>query len=268
MNFLKRWLKRMVMVLIDLGVLWFISTQIFTRLDQRLPLFLALFLTYLISAFVVLPKVVNLSLLILRKGRIPRFTVAGDGLFVDPVNIILVGTKDQLKKAFKKIDWYGVDRLTFKSGLKIMFSYSLNKTYLKAPISNLYLFGRKQDICFQQQIGKCPRKRHHIRFWAANTDKIIDPMDIKYWRKKQKINKDEALTWIGSGSEDIGLTFKKLTYQPTHKVDPNVDKERNYILSSLRKNECIGKIKYYKAGAFNVGKYTSDGKIAVANLKI
>ena len=268
MNFLVRFIQRIIIVFVGSVSIWIISTLIFKPLDQRFPFFLALFLTYIISAFIILPKVVSLSLLILRKGRIPRFTMAGDGFYIDPVNIILTGTKEQLEKAFKKTGWYGVDKLRLKSGIKIMFSYTFNKSYLRAPVSNLYLFGRKQDICFQQQIGKCPRKRHHIRFWAANTNEIIDPMDINYWRKKQKINKNEAFTWIGSGSEDVGLTFTKLTYQPTHKVDPNVDKERNYILSSLKKSNCVGKVKYYKPGAFKVGKYISDGKIAVAKLKI
>ena len=267
MNFLTRFLKRIITVAFGIGLVWFVSALIFKPLDQRLPFFLALFLTYLVSAFVVLPKIISLGLLIFRKGRIPRFTVAGDGLYVDPVNIILIGTKDQLKKAFKEIGWCGADKLTLKSCLKIIFSYTFRKSYFRAPISNLYLFGRKQDIYFQEQIGKCPRTRHHIRFWAANTDEIIDPMDIKYWRKKQKINQNEAFTWIGSGSEDVGLAIKKLTYQPTHRVGPNVDKERNYILFLLKKNKCISKIKFYKSGAFKVGKYVSDGKIAVATLK-
>lgn len=267
MQSLIRWLQRLIIVAVAFGVLWFISTQVFSRLDQRLPLFLSLFLTYLISAYIILPKVVNLTLLILRKGRIPRFTVAGDGFYVDPVNIIFIGSRNQLEKAFKKINWNGADRLTFKSGLKIMIVYIFNKTYKRAPISNLYLFGRKQDIYFQQQIGKSPRRRHHIRFWATNTDKIIDPMDTNYWRKKQKIDHTKAFTWIGAGSEDVGLTLMRLTYQPTHRVNPNVDKERNYILSLLKKHRCIGKIRYYKPGAFKVGKYVSDGRIAVAKLK-
>jgi len=268
MQSLIRWVQRLLMITIALGVFWFISTQVFSRLDKRLPFFLSLFLTYLTSAYVILPRVVNLTLLILKKGRIPRFTVAGDGLFVDPVNIILVGTKDQLEEAFKKIGWYKADKINIKNVIKMSLAFSLNKSYKRAPFSNLYLFGRKQDVGFQQQIGKSPRKRHHVRFWAANTDKIIDPMDIEYWRKKQKIDQYKAFTWIGSGSEDVGLSLMRLTYKLTHKVDPNVDKERNYILLSLKEAKCIGKLRYYKPGALKVGKYTSDGKIAVANLKI
>ncbi|MDD2483049.1 MAG: LssY C-terminal domain-containing protein [Candidatus Shapirobacteria bacterium] len=267
MKFLIRWLQRLVIGMMALIVIWFISTQIYERLEDRLSMFLALVITYLISAYIVLPVATHLTLMITRKGKIPRFTRAADGLYVDPVNIIFDGTRDELENVFKNIGWYKADKLTIKSGIKMFFSVLLNKAYLKAPFGLLFLFGRKQDIGFQKAIGNSPKRRHHIRFWATNTDKIINPLDIKYWTKKQKINRDKAFTWIGAGSEDMGIGFKKISYQITHRVDPEVDEERDYILSELKKANCIGRIKYYKAGAFKVGKYVSDGKIAVVKLK-
>lgn len=267
MKFLIRLLQRIVMVMVAILIIWFIVVQIFQRLDQRLPLFFALMITYLISAYVILPKVIQITLLISRKGRIPRFTRAKDGLPVDPVNIILVGTKKQLKNVFKKIKWSDVDRVTIKSCFKMIRTFIFKKPYAQAPFSSLFLFGRKQDVGFQQSIDNSPRKRHHIRFWGTNTDKIIDPLDIKYWTKKQKIDYSKVFTWIGAASEDLGFGLTKLTYQVTHRVDHNVDKERNYILSALKKANCIEKIKYYNPGTFKVGKYTSDGRIAVAKLK-
>lgn len=267
MKFLIRWLQRLIIAIVSVGVIWFIVTQIFERLDQRLPLFLALFLTYYISAYIFLPRVISLTLLILKKGRISRFTRASDGFLVDPVNIILMGSKDELQEAFKKIGWYKADRVTIRSSFKMILAFIFNKPYNKAPFSRLFLFGRKQDIGFQQTIDNSPRKRHHTRFWATNSEKTIDPLDVKYWTKKQKIDRSKAMVWVGAGSEDIGFSFTKLTYQLSHKVDPDVDKERNYILKLLKTGNCIGKVKYYKAGTFKVGKYVSDGKIAVAKLK-
>ncbi len=267
MNFLIRLLQRTVIVVVSLAVIWFIVTQVFDRLDQRVPFFVALIITYFISAYIILPQVINVTLLITRKGRIPRFTRASDGLTVDPVNIILLGSKDELQNVFKKIGWCGADRLTIKSGLKMIKTYVLKKPYPRAPFSIFFLFGRKQDIGFQKSIENSPRKRHHVRFWATNTDKVIDPLDIRYWTKKQKLDYRKDFAWIGAGSEDVGLGFTKLTYKISHKVDHNVDNERKYILDSLKKANCIGKINYYKPGAFKVGKYTSDGRIAVARLR-
>lgn len=267
MKFITRWLKRGVIGSVGAMMVWLIVFEIFDRLEDRLHWLIALLITYYLSAYIILPRVIRITSLIIRKGRIPRFTEALDGTEVDPVNIILFGSKENLTNAFEKIGWQKADKLTIKSSIKMINKFLVNKPYPKAPFSSLYLFGRKQDIGFQQPIGDSPRKRHHIRFWATNTQNINNPLDIKFWKKKQKIKHNEALAWIGSGSEDIGFAFTKLTYQLSHKVNPNVDLERKYILTKLKEAKCIRKINYYKPGVFKVGKYISDGRIAVAELK-
>lgn len=267
MEELKRWGKRLFGLGMGVLVIWLIVWPIFNRLDQTLPLFLALLLTYYLSAYVILPRIIRIILLIIRKGRIPRFTTASDGFYVDPVNIILIGTKENLEKAFEKIGWIKAEKLSLRTSEKMVRKFLENKPYPNAPFSNLYLFGKKQNIGFQQSIGNSPRKRHHIRFWAINTDKEIDPMDLKFWTKKQRIKPDKTFTWVGAGSEDVGFAFSRLTYQLSHRVDPEVDKERKYILNLLKESKLIGKVTYYKSGKFKVGKYTSDGRIAVAKLK-
>jgi hypothetical protein len=267
MEKLKRWGKRLFGLLIGLLIIYLIVWPIFTELDQTLPLFLALLLTYYLSAYIVLPRIIRIFLLIIKKGRISRFTKASDGFYVDPVNIILTGTKEQLEKAFEKIDWQKADKLNIRSTQKMLRKFLVNKPYPKAPFSSLYLFGRKQNIGFQQSIDNSPRKRHHVRFWAINTDKEINPFDAEFWIKKQENRKDKNLTWVGAASEDIGFAFARLTYQLSHRVNPEVDKERKYILDLLKKSNAIGKITYYKPGKFKVGKYISDGRIAVMRLK-
>lgn len=267
MELVKRWGKRLSGVVMGVLIIRLIVWPIFNRLDQTLPLFLALLLTYYLSAYIILPRFFKIVFLIIKKGRIPRFTTAIDGLYVDPVNIILIGSKEQLEQAFKKIGWEKADRLNLRSAEKMMRKFLSNKSYPAAPFSSLYLFGRRQNLGFQESIGNSPRKRHHVRFWAINTDKEIDPFDLKFWTKKQKIKKNKELMWVGAASEDIGFAFKAITYQVSHKVDPDVDKERKYILDSLKKSKSIGKVAYYKPGKFKIGKYISDGKIAVTKLK-
>lgn len=260
-----RFLEGSFWFLIKIAFIWFAVTQIFERLDDRLPFFFAIIITYFVSAYVILPQGIRLTLLILRKGRIPRFTRGRDGFYVDPVNIILLGTKNQLEDVFKKIGWYQTDPITIKSCLKMIKTFVLNKPYPKAPFRSLFLFDREQDLAFQEPIGNSPRKRHHVRFWGTNADQLIDPLDIKFWTKKQKIKASKTLMWVGAGSEDIGfgLTF---SYQVSHKVNHRVDEERDYILYLLKKAKCIKRINYYNPGKFKVGKYTSDGRIAVAKL--
>lgn len=267
MKFISRLIQRIITVIIGFVAIWLIVTQIFDRLDQRLPLFIALMVTYLLSAYVVLPRIVRLASLILKKGHIPRFTRSSDGLYIDPVNLILLGTQADLESAFRQIGWEKADLLTLKSAWKMVTAFIQNKAYPTAPFGSLFLFSRRQDLGFQQAVNNSPRRRHHVRFWATNTNEVIDPLNVKFWLQKQEIDYKKIFTWVGAGSEDIGFGFARLTYQLSHKIDHNIDKERQYILTALKKANCIGEVSCYQSGTFKVGKYISDGQIAIAKLR-
>ncbi|MBI2037566.1 MAG: LssY C-terminal domain-containing protein [Candidatus Magasanikbacteria bacterium] len=267
MNFVKRTTERVVIAVFTFIVWWFVVTQIFDRLEQRMPVFLAGVLTYLLAAYILLPRVIQFCLMILRRGRVPRFARAADGLPADPVNIILIGSQEMLRNIFTIAGWHEAEPITWRSVIKMMHAIIRNKSYANAPFSSLYLFGRKQDHGFQQPIGKSPRHRHHVRFWAANLDPEADMTNFKYWMQKHSINPKEASMWVGSGTKDIGLALKRFTYQITHKVDKNVDEERDYVISSLRETGLLAKEYYSNAEQFIIGKYKSDGRILTAYIK-
>ncbi len=267
MELMERLGKGLVKFLLQLGILWLIVSQIFVRLEERLPFFVAAGLTYFISAYMILPWLVQFFLLITRRGQIPRFTKSNDGLTVDPVNLVLLGTECQLKSVFKKIGWSKADEITLKTTIKMIDRFIRNKPYKTAPFSPLFLFGRKQDIGFQKDIGDSPRKRHHIRFWGTDKNKVVDPFEVNYWTKKQEFDCNKSMVWIGAGSMDVGFGLTRLTYKISHRVDYDVDRERDFIIRELKRGGYINKVNYYEVGMFRVGKYTSDGKIAVAKLK-
>jgi hypothetical protein len=266
MNLLARWTQRIIVAIVALLAIWLIVTQIFEPLNERLPLYVALVLTYIVSAYIILPRIVQVTFAIVRRGRIPRATRAGDGLPADPVNLLLVGSEHDLLSAFSKAGWCEADQLTIQSAGKIFFAAVFNKPYHCAPFRPLYLFARRQDHGFQQPIGKSPRKRHHIRFWAANLDPDADPADFKYWNTKHKIDPSKPLIWVGAATEDIGIGFTALTYQITHRTDKNIDEEREYILASLRGVAAITDEHYVDSERAVAGKYISDGRILTANL--
>lgn len=267
MNLPSRIGQRIAITIMNLGIIWFLFIEIYDRLeDNNIPTFVSIILTYFIAAYLILPHFLNLSTKILRRGRIPRFSRAADGLLADPVNIVLVGSEENLRHAFTAAGWYEADPLTVKSNWKMITSFIQNKPYLQAPFSSHYLFGRRQDHGFQKSIGRSPRKRHHIRFWAANLSPETDLMNISYWLRHHPIDPGQPLMWVGSGTKDIGLGLTRLTYKITHAVEKEVDKEREYILGSLREAGCIAKERYLHSGEFVVGKYISDGRVVVAEL--
>lgn len=118
-------------------------------------------------------------------------------------------------------------------------------------------------------IGNSPRRRHHIRFWAAHNDADIDIHHLfDLFRKKQKnIDITQPTIWIGSGTKDTGLRLTPFTYQIIHSTDKNVDEERDYILQTLQKNNSITDIHLVNPNIAIIGTYVSDGKITIATLR-
>ena len=88
---------------------------------------------------------------------VPGITLAGDGVPGDPLNVALIGTKIDLMKIMVAAKWYPSDPLSFKSCLEIAEATVLKRPYDAAPVSNLYLFGRKEDLAFEQPVGDNPR---------------------------------------------------------------------------------------------------------------
>ena len=149
---------------------WLIVFVVFRVTDRQLPWIVAVSLTYALAAYVILPRIVRMNLKILQRKSVPSFTVTGDGLPGDPVNLVLIGELDKLRAAFAAAGWTEADRLGLKSSWRMVVAFVFNRPYPAAPFSTLFLFGRGQDVGFQKAIDGSPRKRHHIRFWALSLE--------------------------------------------------------------------------------------------------
>jgi len=150
-------------------------------------------------------------------------------------------------------------------------AFVFNKPYATAPFSTLYLFGRGQDIGFQRAIGECPRKRHHVRFWAKSLAQVEADVDtLRFWLNTDLPNEDECVLWIGAATKDIGFSLTRLTFQFTHATDSDTNAERDYMIKELREHNVIENVTLHKAGdrllTENVNHYITDGEVAVAGL--
>jgi hypothetical protein len=269
---LKRLLQRLLILGLGILAVWLI-VYVFKLTDRRLPTVLALAVTYGIAAYVILPRVVRMALKILRRKRVPRFTITGDGLPGDPVNLVLTGTLQQLRAAFAIAGWSGADRLSLARSWGMIRAFVFNSPYPMAPFSTLYLFGRGQDIGFQKAIDDSPRKRHHIRFWAlslAHADSTLGTPS--FWLNNDRPPDGARVHWVGAGTKDTGFSLTRLTFQITHATDADTNAERDYIIAELRKSGVIGEITSYQAGQHlgvtQVNHYVTDGEVTVANLAV
>jgi hypothetical protein len=147
----------------------------------------------------------------------PRITQTGDGHPGDPLNVALIGTKEQIDAIMHATKWDPAAALGIKSDIKIAEGTLLSRPDPNAPVSNLYLFGRKEDLAFEQPVGGNPRQRNHVRFWK--TDKLDD---------------DGRPIWIGSASYDERVEFSTTTIQITHRISPDLDQQRDHLFADLK----------------------------------
>jgi hypothetical protein len=267
---LKRLLRRLLIFGLGILSVWLV-VFVFRLTDHRLPTILALALTYGIAAYIILPRVVRVGLKIAQRKRVPRFTITGDGLPGDPINLVLIGTRQQLCAAFAAAGWSEADRLCLTSSWRMVRAFVFKSPYATAPFSTLYLFGRGQDIGFQKAIDNSPRKRHHIRFWASSLTRAEATVGTAgFWLNTDRPLHHERVLWVGAGTKDTGLSLTKLTFQITHATDADTNAERDYIIAELTNNRVIVDVNSYKSGQHlpteRINHYTTDGEVTVASL--
>jgi hypothetical protein len=273
MRLLTRFLQRLLILGLGILSVWLIVFVVFDFADSRLPWALALGLTYCIAAYIVLPRAVRMGLKILQRKLVPRFTITGDGLPGDPVNLALIGTFQQLRAAFATAGWSEADRLGLASSWRMIRAFVFNLPYPTAPFSTLYRFGRGQDIGFEKAIDNSPRKRHHIRFWGLSLARAEDTVGTSsFWQNADRPPENVRVLWVGAGTKDTGFSLTRLTFQITHATDSDTNAERDYIITELTKNRVIGAATSYQSGqrlhVERVNHYITDGEVTLASLVV
>jgi hypothetical protein len=149
---------------------------------------------------------------------IPGITHTGSGIPADPLNVALIGTRAEVLKIMVAAKWYPADPLTFRSCLEIAAATVLKRPYADAPVSNLYLWGRKEDLAFEQPVGSNPKQRHHVRFWQSD-----------------KVDPDGRPVWMGAAIYDRKVGFSDTTGQITHHTAGDIDNERDKLFDDLKR---------------------------------
>lgn len=187
------------------------------------------------------------------ENNFPSRTQTKTGAPGDPVNVLIIGSKPFLIKSFKEAGWKLPDSITTKSSVKIAVDSLEKSSYPKAPVSNLYLYHRKQDLAFEKPT-KNVRVREHIRLWKTTAT----------------YNHEEI--WLGSATYDDGIELSGRTDLPTHRIAPSVDEERQRVmhdLSPYMQAALMAPFDEPNLFGFNGGDdwYYTDGDIAVLSAK-
>lgn len=228
-------LKRLTILLPALLVVFISVFNIFPFLNDQLPIVLAFIITYLLGSYILIPATIRLFRIFVQPKHLPHYCVTRDGFASDPVNIGIIGTRQEVLDALKTAGWQTADKITSRTTLRVIASVLYGWDYPTAPMSSLYLFGRRQDLAFQMPvIGKGTNSRHHVRFWAASFKEGAQ-LSVKSidWQHRREHIQDDRLLWLGAASRDIGITFTRHSIQFTHLVDPDTDAERDHLIQDL-----------------------------------
>jgi len=144
----------------------------------------------------------------------------------DPVNLVVIGTPDEVYYAFIRAGWDETETIYKGSSWKTITSFIGGGEYRYSPISALYVFNRGQDIAFQKARDNI-HERNHLRLWMSPYRYEGEPV------------------WLGQISRDIGVRFTKKTIT-THKIDPDVDETREGLLENLAYSQALAKVAYLR----------------------
>ncbi|MGY3725235.1 LssY C-terminus [Granulicatella balaenopterae] len=177
------------------------------------------FLFWCMLTYITLPRLHSFLTMIYLPDYFLSRTKTGNGVLGDPVNISIVAKEDDIHAAMRQAGWTKADPITIRSSLGIVLSTLKHTSYPAAPVSNLYLFDRPQDFAYQMEVDGSATRRHHVRFWQVP----------KGWH----LPGGKKVDYLAAGTFDCGVGLASTTLQVTHKIDQEVDKERDYIIESL-----------------------------------
>jgi len=188
------------------------------HLDPWLALNSVLF--WAVLAYLAIPRVHQVLTWLYVPDYFIGRTRTPDGLLGDPVNLAVHGDEDDIHAAMRAAGWVRADAITPRSALRIVVSSLLRRSYPAAPVSTLMLFGRGQDFAYQKEVEGNPSQRHHVRFWHTPAGWVLPG--------------GRSVDWLAGATYDRSVGLSALTFQVTHKIDADIDIERNFVVDDVR----------------------------------
>ena len=174
-------------------------------------------LVYGLIAYLLLPSLWRHYEYQKKLAAVPMVTVTSQGIPGDPLNVGMVGSRQDILCAMRAAGWYAADPVTWRSSLEISGSVLFDQPYPTAPVSPLLYEGRREDLAFEKPAGKSADRRHHIRLWLVLQD-----------------GDEHRPVWLGAATFDRGVGFSHYTGAVTHHIGPDIDAERLLVESALQ----------------------------------
>lgn len=189
-------------------------------------------------------------------AKIPRRVADKDGNPGDMVNFLILGSETGMQRVFATAGWVKVDADVKNTVLHGIIGSLSKQSYLTMPMSQLYLFGRPQDYGWAHaEPISVVASRNHLRVWKA-------PFTV-----------NGGTVWVGAATHDIGFERDQRNNGITHKIDPNIDAERDYVEKTLSSTGLVSQLMHFQpdnpmkeAKTATGGSFYSNGEVLILKL--
>lgn len=190
-------------------------------------------------------------------SKIPRRVSDKQGDPGDMVNFLILGSESAMQQVFSSAGWVKVDADVKEAVLEGIIESISKESYLTMPMSQLYLFGRPQDSGWAHAEPLYVAKtRNHLRIWKA-------PFQV-----------NGQTLWVGAATHDIGFERDQRNNGVTHKIDPDIDLERDYVEKTLVFTGLVREVSHFQpdnpvkeAKTATGGGFHSNGQVLVLKLE-
>ncbi len=188
--------------------------------------------------------------------KIPRRIADKAGNPGDMVNFLILGSETAMQNVFTAAGWVKVDSDVQNTILHGLVSSLAKESYLTMPMSQLYLFGRSQDYGWAHaEPIDVVRSRNHLRLWKA------------------AFTVNSETLWVGAATHDIGFERDERNNGLTHKIDPDIDLERDYVEKTLCGTGLVTQVFHFLprnpmqgANTATGGSFHSNGQVLILKL--
>jgi hypothetical protein len=189
-------------------------------------------------------------------SKIPRRVGDKQGNPGDMVNFLILGSEEAMQHVFTTAGWVKVDADVKDTVLHGLVESLSKESYLTMPMSQLYLFGRAQDYGWAHaEPISVVKTRNHLRIWKA------------------AFQVNGQTLWVGAATHDIGFERDQRNNGLTHKIDPDIDLERDYVEKTLTSTGLVAELTHFlpdspmkEAKTATGGTFHSNGQVLILKL--
>jgi LssY-like putative type I secretion system component LssY len=187
-------------------------------------------------------------------ASIPERTANRSHHASDVINVMLLGSREQLSAAFLAAGWSETAPATFRSHLRNVGAVLGNTGNRIAPMSTLLLDGETADMMWQKGLNDVG-KRHHIRIWKRS----------ETWNGQE--------IWMGAATHDVDYAFLRPGMLVTHRIAQDIDRERDKVVHDLEFESSVDMADWIERPEVSRelhnatgDRMTTDGRLAVVRV--